>query len=1110
MIDPDKNTGTSVSPFIGFVSVDLSGGWDDILEDTSAHIAEHADSTADALILSLTTKGCVDIDHIAALTGEDIKSVISSLKGSIYQNPDTWCGDLSKGWETKEEYLSGNLIKKLDTAVKANELFHGRFADNIEAIKSVMPTAVTYEDIYVTLGSPWLPSDIIDEFIFHICGNPYEHRYGNDDYIRRMIEHDKTIHDDVTGTWEIPNKNRYSHSVAVKQTYGTPRMEALHIIEKTLNMQTITVKDEIETDTTRSGKKLVINKKETVAAIEKQNAIINEFETWIWTDEDRKKRLQDIFTEKYGCIIRRVFDGSFLTFPGMSSDMQLFKYQKDAAARIIFSKNTLLAHDVGAGKTYVMAAAGQELRRMGLSLKNLFVVPNNIVGQWERIYKTLYPSAKLMCISPKDFTVSKRNKILAKIRDEDYDGIIMASSCFDLIPMSNKYYLSDLKCKLKEVKAAIEARKISGGPCPNSLTRLHDRLRKELAKQYFSLSCKDKSICFDELGITRLFIDEAHNYKNVPVDTKSTYVLGIGNKGTRKCKQMMDKVHFVQHCNGGGGVVMATGTPITNSITDVYVMQMYLQSGELGLLNLNNFDSWIGMFAERVTEFEIDVDTSSYRLATRFARFHNLPELTMLLASVADFHQVGEADDLPVHNGYIDAVIKKTEGFETYLEQISARADKVRSGLVDRREDNMLKITSDGRKAALDMRLVDPNYTDNERSKVARCAGNVADLYFDTEDKKSTQVIFCDSSTPKDGFNMYDELKRRLIDHGIPEGEIDYIHNADTEEQREVMFGRMCSGDLRILIGSTAKLGLGVNIQDKLIALHHLDIPWRPADMRQREGRIIRQGNTNPEVFIYRYITEGSFDAYSWQLLETKQRFITSLLSGSLGARSSTDIDLDSVVLDYAEVKALAVGNEDVKMRVEAENQLERYKLLQRQVIEARTIMEKELKEIQSKISHQRMIIQQCLNDIGDYRVWKYFSNEDTEDRKEVRTLINNALQNYTIEPEEKVITVYHGFKILLPAYMAPDKPYVLLVNSGRYEVELGATEHGNLRRIDNFINSLEDYYRELASALARFEMTEKDLRKEISEHKSYADEIKYYKQRVAELDMMLGVGKHE
>ena len=1081
--------------------MDLPLDWENVFIGDERTTGVHVDSIPDALVMSLTTLGRVDIEYISSITGVEYKTVICTLKGSIYQNPNTWGECFYKGWETAEEYLSGNLMRKWKAASEANDEYKGYFADNLRAIEKVLPPTVAAKDIYITLGSPWVPADVIDGFIEHLFGEPLYPYY-------RYSEDLKTIHDEITGTWEIPCKSRYNHSVSVTKTYGTNRIEALNILENTLNMKAVKVTDEKKSLVNKSGVKRVINRKETIAALEKQKELIKAFQDWVWTDPARKERLEIIFENNFSCVRKRNFDGSFLTFPTMSQGVTLYPYQKDAVARIIFSPNTLLAHDVGAGKTYVMVAAGQELRRMGLSKKNMYVVPNNIVGQWKNIFCLMYPNAKILCIEPKMFKPSKREEILARVRDEDFDGIIIAYSCFEMIPLSRQCYMDELKSQQEKIAKLIQTK----GKATSRLTKKQKKLSEAIFELNTAWDDMYDTIYFDELGITRLFVDEAHNFKNIPIETQATNVLGISNTCSKKCKDMLDKVHMIQRKNDGKGVVFATGTPITNSITDAFAMQTYLQSGELGLLDLQSFDSWIGMFAEKVTEFEIDVDTSSYRLATRFSKFHNLPELTSLLSSIADFHSVDDSVGIPSHDGYNDALISKTKDFADYLELISDRAEQVRNGIVSRRDDNMLKITTDGRKAALDMRLVDSYAVFTYQSKVARCAENIADIYVKSFQDKSTQLVFCDSSTPKKDFNLYTELKERLMLYNIPEDQIAFIHDAETESMRSTLFRKIRKGEIRILIGSTFKLGLGVNIQDKLIALHHLDVPWRPADMIQREGRILRQGNTNKKVYIYRYITEGSFDAYSWQLLETKQRFISNLLSGSLTERSGADID--DTVLDYAEVKALAVGNPLVKERVEAANELMRYQVLQHKLTESRLQLEKELLEIPSKIEHQKELISKCEEDVDYCIKWREanpsvtenkLKKEESEKRKELRETIGNAVRDNVLQTTENPLMVYRGFAVVLPTNMTAERPYIWLVRSGRYYVELGDTDVGNLIRIDNALDTLSDRLNAFKKGLSNLDVRKNDIRAELSKDEGYADQIEYYRNKVNELDEKLG-----
>lgn len=1079
--------------------MDLPLDWENVFNSDARTQGLHIESVPDALVLSLTTLGKVDIEYISSVTGLSYKEVIGTLRGPIYQNPDTWGECFYKGWETSDEYLSGNLMRKWQTAKEADDRYKGYFADNLKAIEAVLPPAVATKDIYVTLGSPWVPADIIDDFIGHLFKRKHEYWYNG-------VNVYAVKHDEITGTWEIPNKTRYGHGVTDTKTYGTDRIEALYILERTLNMKSVAVTDEVQCLTNASGKKRVINKEETVLAIEKQQKMIAQFQKWVWKDERRKERLETIFENNFSCVRRRIFDGSFLDFPTMSPDVQLYPYQKNAVARILFTPNTLLAHDVGSGKTYVMIAAGMELRRIGLSKKNLYVVPNNIVGQWRDIFCVMYPAAKLLIVEPRSFTPSKRGKVLEKIRDGEFDGIIMSYSCFEQIPLSQKFYIDQLQDTQARIKEAVEDAKKN----TSKLRKQQEKIAKQLAELAVTLNMLSGDVYFDELGITRLFVDEAHNYKNVPVETKADKVLGINNGGSKKCADMMNKVRMVQR--SGGGVVMATGTPITNSITDAFIMQKYLQNGELGLLDLQNFDSWIGMFAERVTEFEIDVDTSSYRLATRFAKFHNLPELTSLFSQIADFHQLDKTNGIPDFDGYSDALIAKTQEFEDYLGNISNRADAVRQGHVQRTMDNMLKITTDGRKAALDLRLVSPASGFTYQSKVARCAENVLCIYKKTD---GTQLIFCDTSTPKAGFNIYDEMRRLLTGMGIPYHEIAYVHDATSETKRIQLFDMMRKGVVRVLIGSTFKLGLGVNVQDKLIAIHHLDVPWRPADMTQREGRILRQGNKNPKVAIYRYITEGSFDAYSWQLLETKQRFITGLLSGSYTEREGADIE--DTVLNYAEVKALAVGNPLVKKRVETANELSRCLTLQRKLVETRLRLEKELLELPAQITHQESLIENARKDKEFYDQYirslpipatTADKNAETARRKGIREEIFTAIQNNELKTAEKRLMEYRGFEIVLPANMKMEKPFVWLQRKGRYYVELGDTEIGGLIRIDNFLGNFEAYIDRLCRSLTDMSDRGAHIRSELEAKESYTEKIEEFKVQIEKIDKKLGVDK--
>ncbi|MBR2453780.1 MAG: DEAD/DEAH box helicase family protein, partial [Clostridia bacterium] len=811
-----------------------------------------------------------------------------------------------------------------------------------------------------------------------------------------------------------------------------------------------------------------------------------------------EERLTKIFEEKFACQRRRSFDGSFLSFPGMNPAVKLYPYQKNAVARILFSPNTLLAHSVGAGKTYIVAAAVMELRRMGLAKKSLIAVPGSILGQWKQIFLSLYPTAKLLCVEPKSFTPAKKQQMLKTIRDGDFDAIIMAHSCFERIEVSKQFCLDELEEKRRELEEALK------DPFKKTATleRRVKKIKQQICDAVLNPDSPISEICFDELGINRLFIDEAHAYKNLPLETKVGNVLGINSGGSQKCVDVLEKVRVVQRQNDGGGVILATGTPITNSITEAYVIQKYLQPGDLALLELESFDAWIGLFAEKRTEFEIDVDTSKYRLATRFSRFHNLPELTSLLSSVADFHRVENDGSLPKLSGRNDCTVTKTAEFDEYLKDISRRADAVRSGKVPRTEDNMLKITTDGRRAALDLRLVNPTASFSTQSKLMRLCENVYDIYDKTRAKSSTQLVFCDSSTPKRGFNLYDEIKRLLMSFGIPEEHIAFVHNADTERKRNALFAKVRKGEVRVLLGSTFKLGTGVNVQDKLIALHHFDAGWRPSDMTQREGRIIRQGNENERVFIFRYITEGSFDAYTFQLLHTKADFICSLLSGAVSERNAQDIS--DTVLDYAEVKALAVGNPLIKERIEVANEISRLGSLNKKLAESRTVLASELEDLPELMEHQREVISKCATDVEMLKAEN--TPPDAESRRSMRAELAAALNGNELATTETPLFSYRGFELVLPSGMRADKPYLWLVGEARYYLELGDSEVGYFIRIDNFLDNLGAHLDKLNEGLATLEERQRTIRAELDRDEGYSEKISELTERLAKIDGRLGI----
>lgn len=1072
-------------------TMELPMDWTNIYLNDERAQGVFEENIGDGLVKCLNVLGKVDIEYISSITGYSLKEVIIELGGTIYQNPLYWEECFYKGYETADEYLSGNIYEKLRIAEEYNKKYKGYFKKNVDALKLVKPHAISSGEVYVTLGSPWLPSEIIDQFIDETFGTSY---FGKC-YGPTAREELKTIHDELTGSWEIPYKNRYLHyNVAVSRTYGTAEHNALHILERTLNMRTIEITTEVKNGL---SKKRVIDKEQTTVVLEKQRLLIDKFRSWVWSNESRKKYLMDIYEQKYCSNVIRRYDGSFLEFPGLNEDIKLYNYQKNSIARILFSPNTLLAHEVGAGKTYVMIAAGMELKRIGISSKNMYVVPNSLVGQWSSMFTYLYPSSKVLAITPSMFTKTKMFETLKEIKDEDFDAVIIPYSCFDRMPISKNYLLEILKGKLDELQKQTKKKKQTT-LVKSKIKSLQEEIEK-LEKEYID---NEDAVFFDELGVSTLFVDEAHNYKNLTIETKIKRVNGMTSTGSKKCDEMMLKVRCVQKNNNGRGVVFATGTPITNSLSDIYVMQMYLQSGELSVFNLQNFDSWVGMFVEKETSFEIDIDTTNYRITTRFSNYHNMPELSTILSNVIDFYNVDDSDELPKMNGYIDVTIPQTNEFKQYLKTISERAEKIRKHKVNRKDDNLLKVTTDGRKAALDLRLVKPEMQFYLQSKVAYCAENIFDIYFKYYKEKYAQLVFCDISTPKDEFNIYDDLKYLLTSYGIPEDEIAYIHDATTDTKRNRLFDDVRRGKVRILIGSTFKLGTGVNVQDKLIALHHLDIPWRPADIIQREGRIVRQGNENEEVFIYRYITEGSFDAYSWQILESKQKMINALLKGCMTERMCEEVE--AIVLNYGEIKALALGNPLLKKRVETSNELNRYRLLQKKYVETRYAMEIELSDIPDRIKVLDDKISGCEEDIKIYLNNK--AEYDEEARKMLRTIIYNAIIDNELSTEEVYICDYQGFRLIVPTNIVRDQAYLYVEGYSKYHVDMGNTELGTIVRLDNFLERLpkiKDDYLETKEKLLK---KESDLKEELSKDNYYAEIIERLEVELKKIDEVLGV----
>lgn len=906
--------------------------------------------------------------------------------------------------------------------------------------------AIPYTDIEVSLGVPWISPLIINDFLYHILNK--SHLYWPEGNVINYVDYEE-----VTGCWHISQKRQLGeNNTNAEVKYGLKRYNALFILEATLNLREIKLYD--------TGN--VYNEKDTMAAIEKQKLINEEFKNWMWQDEDRRWMVEDAYNKIFSKYEKTIYDGSSLKFPDMSSKYELFSYQKDAVQKILNSKNTLLAFDVGAGKTYIMIAAAMKMRSEGISRKNLFVVPNHIVGQWEKIFTELYPKAKVLAVEPKTFKPDMRYKVLKQMRDGDYDGIIMAYSCFEMIPLSADIVLSNMDAQLKRLEDALRSMQYSSSYSRSFTTPLSNEKKYiiKLTNEFLdSMNPSNSSdITFDQLEINTLFVDEAHNYKNIPIRTNLKNLNGINTKGSIKCQDLLHKVRHIQQNNGGRGVVFATGTPLCNSISDAYAIQMYLQYDELQKSHLDVFDNWVKTFAKPEQICEIDVDASKFRFVRKFSKFFNLPELSNMFSQIAIFYATNNAEFLPDFKGYTDVVIEKFAELTDYMQNLCKRTEKIRNKEVDRKYDNMLKVSTDGRKAALDLKLVGQTQPYNEFSKVYRCVKNVYDIY--CKHPETTQLIFCDYSTPKgDDFSVYAELKARLEESGIPKKEIAFIHSYKTESRKLELFRKFNSGEIRILIGSTFKLGIGANVQVKLKAIHHLDVPWRPADMIQREGRIVRRGNENKDVMIFRYITRGSFDSYSWQILETKQRFISQFLSGSSYQRTASD--LENNVLTYAEVKALALSEPLMKQLAEKENEIQNLKIIISKECEAKKRMEEELNDINSKmdILYTRYITTR--------RILLYIEDKTNDDFLKAYNSIKELLTEDVLYKKVDIpqLPSVIGFEIQLPKVQDTKKPYIYLCcQNESFIVEMGTSANGNAKRI---INTLKRFNKVSENALS-------------------------------------------
>ena len=1061
------------------------------------------DNANDALIVSLSEKARVDITFMQKLCNMDMDKMLKDLEGEIFNVPEY--GEPNH-WVTADEYLSGNVREKLKIAEHFAETDE-RFNVNVKYLKEVQPKDLSASEISVRLGSTWIPPEDIKVFIEYLL-NPSNY----------ACQNINVHYNEATSEWWIEGKNYDKYNIKATNTYGTGRASAYKIIEDSLNLKDTRIYDYYEDE---NGKRVAeLNKKETAIAQAKQEQIKLAFEEWIWKDPERRERLTKFYNERFNSIRPREYDGSHISFDGMNPEITLRKHQVNAIARILYGGNTLLAHEVGAGKTFEMVAAAMESKRLGLCNKSLFVVPNHIVEQFGQEFLQLYPSANVLVTTKKDFETANRKKFCSRIATGDYDAIIISHSQFEKIPMSVERQVAIIQKQIEDITLGIQDLKNNNGErfSIKQMEKTKKGLETRLAKLN-DTSRKDDVVTFEELGVDRIFVDEAHYYKNLFLYTKMRNVGGIAQTEAQKSSDLFMKCRYLDELTGGKGVIFATGTPISNSMVELYTMQRYLQYGELEKRHLQQFDAWASTFGETVTAIELSPEGTGYRAKTRFAKFFNLPELMALFKEVADI-QTSEMLNLPVPKAnYHNVVIEPSEIQKELVKDLSKRAEKIRNRMVDSSVDNMLKITNDGRKLALDQRLTNDMLEDFEHSKVATCADNIYSIWDKTSEDKSAQLVFCDLSTPhNDGkFNVYDDLKTKLIDRGIPEEEIAFIHDANTDARKQELFNKVRRGQVRVLIGSTQKMGAGTNCQDRLIALHDLDCPWRPSDLIQRSGRIIRQGNKNPEVDIYRYVTEGTFDAYLYQLVENKQRFISQIMTSKTPVRFAEDID--ETALSYAEIKALAAGNPDIIEKTELDTQVAKLKLLKQNYLSEKYALEdkvikyypNEIKRLENRIEDMKEDIEVFNNNNTPDNSFEKMNIKGTDftERKEAGEKIIEICKSMT-NPEPLEIGEYKGFKIILSFDTMDRKFYASMKNNLSYKTELGSDPSGNITRIDNVLNGIETRLSSIENNLEDTKKNYESAKKEIEKPFPQEEELKTKSKRLDELNIKLNLNNKD
>ena len=1070
------------------------------------HTVTSVDTPSEALAVSIGEHGRVDLPYMAELLGSpgDYERITTELQGVIFKDPSADADEPEAGWQTADEYLSGNVRNKLRMAQLAAES-HPEFKINVEALTKAQPKDLEASEIDIRLGATWLNPAIVQQFMMETFQPPYRIRYNN------LIQ---VHYSPFTSEWRIGNKSAAGmYDIMSTETYGTHRANAYKILEDTLNLRDCRIYDTIEED---GKERRVLNQKETMLAQQKQQAIKDTFAGWVWQDPQRRNLLVKQYNELFNSTRPREYDGSHIHFVGMNPEINLREHQRNAVAHVLYGGNTLLAHEVGAGKSFEMAASAMESKRLGLCQKSLFVVPNHLTEQWASEFLRLYPNAKLLVTSKKDFEPANRKRFCARIATGDYDAVIIGHSQFEKIPLSAERQARIIEDQIEEIEKAIaEAKEQSG---EHFTVKQMEKTRKTLEvklKKLQSTDRKDDVVTFEQLGVDRLFVDESQNYKNLYLYTKMRNVAGLSTSEAQKSSDMFGKCRYLDEVTGGRGVIFATGTPISNSMTEMYTLMRYLQYSTLQQKQLTHFDAWASTFGETTTAIELAPEGTGYRARTRFAKFFNLPELMNMFKEAADI-KTSDQLHLPVPEAKFETVVvKPSEIQQDMVKSLSERAAEVHSGAVDPSVDNMLKITSDGRKIGLDQRLMNPLTPDDPDSKLNACVDNVLRIWNETKEDNLTQLIFCDMSTPKgDGsFNVYDDIRTKLLAAGVPESEVEFIHNADTEGKKADLFSKVRSGKVRVLLGSTAKMGAGTNVQTLLVAVHHLDVGWRPSDMTQRNGRIIRQGNKNKQVYVYNYVTEGTFDAYLWQTLENKQKFISQIMTSKSPMRSCDDVDEQA--LSYAEVKALCAGDPRIREKMDLDVQVAKLKVLRSDYQNQKYRLEDKL------LKHYPEEIQKAKNRIAALKNDAQIADAHPQDKENFcgMTIKGMVFDEKKAAGERLMLAckempnadmmllgTYRGFELNIRFDSFKNEHQIVLRGELSYPVPLGDDPRGNIVRLDNAIGNFADRIADAEAALDSLEQQKQAAEVEIAKPFAQEEELQTKSARLAELDALLNM----